>query len=118
MHNRRSLDICVSLRDHQGVDEGALTLSNASKVRLVDHSPSVDISIPDPVQLEVAGFLGVLQAVLETRRKECHRPEDLEKMSSMEVGISTLSSPWNLIHNYIPLLNSKHQFLISFQHEI
>ncbi|KAL5108354.1 Protein FAM13A [Taenia crassiceps] len=85
LRNRRSLDVCIRLTDRPTGDE-TTTFSSASKVRLVEPSSSLDICLPDPIHLEVAGFLTVLQAVMETRRKECRRPEDVEQMSSAELA--------------------------------
>ncbi|VDM31855.1 unnamed protein product [Hydatigera taeniaeformis] len=85
LRNRRSLDVCIPLTGQPSGGEAPI-FSGASKVRLVEPSSSLDISLPDPIHLEVAGFLTVLQAVLETRRKECQRPEDVEQMSSAELA--------------------------------
>ncbi|EUB61449.1 Protein FAM13A [Echinococcus granulosus] len=85
LRNRRSLDVYIPLTGRPNGEE-TTAFSNASKVRLVEPSSSLDISLPDPIHLEVAGFLTVLQAVLETRRKECRRPEDVEHMSLAELA--------------------------------
>lgn len=99
IHNRRSLDVCIPLGSLQNPREVAAAetkgsaLLGAAKVRLVEASggSGLDLSLPDPMHLETSGFLAVLQAVLESRRKDCHRPEDLDKMSSTEARLHHFS---------------------------
>ncbi len=46
-----------------------------------------ELVVPDSSRSDLAGFLRILQAVLESRRDECKRPEDIEQMSEEQVRV-------------------------------
>ncbi|KAM7535535.1 hypothetical protein Aperf_G00000103566 [Anoplocephala perfoliata] len=86
LHNRRSLDVCIRLNGRRSKTE-EVPVSKAESGPQAPNLTLDSLNFPDVLDdLEASGFLTVLTAVLESRRKECRRPEDLEKMSSSELA--------------------------------
>ncbi|VDO15896.1 unnamed protein product [Rodentolepis nana] len=82
IHNRRSLDVCISLNDRKRTIEEVAV----SKIESEPQSSNLaldNLSLPD---LETGGFFAMLIAVLRSRREECRRPEDLEQMTTSELA--------------------------------
>ncbi|VDL59577.1 unnamed protein product [Hymenolepis diminuta] len=81
LHNRRSLDVCIPLNDRKHTTE-EVTVSTVDSEPRSSNLTLDNLTIPD---LETGGFFSMLIAVLQSRREECQRPEDLEKMTSSEL---------------------------------